>query len=165
MYLVPFFRLFPEVAEKETRTLTTFDNFDAVPPGEYALVESYCPDPACDCRRVMLNVFGAGQGRMLAAISYGFDRDEELAGPFLDMLNPQSEYAETLLEMVQKFVLSDRSYVARLESHYRLVKEAAADPSHPIHERLRQLEEGPEEKPARRRKRKAGLRRRRRRRR
>ncbi len=29
------------------------------------------------------------------------------------------------------------AYVARLESHYRQVKQAAADPDHPIHEVLK----------------------------
>ncbi len=140
MHLVPFYRLFPGLAEKETRTVTTFGDF-GLPADDYALVEYYCPDPECDCRRVMLNVFGRRQtaNHFLAAISYGFDRDDEDAGPFLDPLNPQSEHAEALLDLVEEVVLSDQNYVARLESHYRQVKEATADPSHPVHERLREL--------------------------
>ncbi len=50
----------------------------------------------------MLNVVGQQQMQKgyLAAISFGFDRDDEMVGPFLDPLNPQSEYAETFLELV-----------------------------------------------------------------
>ena len=89
MYLIPFVQLFPEQAMAETRTITT-QGHPVLPDDEYALVESYCTDPACDCRRVMLNVLPRRQGKrgFLAAISFGFDRDEEMAGPFLDPLNP-----------------------------------------------------------------------------
>ena len=45
------------MAERETRTVTVQEgNPWGVPGDEYALVESYCTDPGCDCRRVMLNV-------------------------------------------------------------------------------------------------------------
>jgi len=79
----------------------------------------------------MLNVAGRTQNRMLAAISFGFDRADEMAGPFLDPLNEQSEYAPALLDLAADVVLADPAYVARLEAHYRMVKEAAADPRHP----------------------------------
>jgi len=140
LYLVPFHHLFPDIGLKETRKITTFGDF-GLPADEYALLEYYCPDPECNCRRVMLNVVGRRQqaDHFLASISYGFDREDEFAGPFLDPLNPQSEYAGILLDLVERYVLSDPDYVARLEAHYRMVKEATADPSHPVQERLRQL--------------------------
>ena len=77
----------------ETRTITIIRGKGDLPEGTYGLVESFCPDPGCDCRRVMLNVVGKElpERGYLATISYGFDRDEEMAGPFLDPLNPQSE--------------------------------------------------------------------------
>jgi hypothetical protein len=118
--LVPFVRLFPQQAPAETRVLTTF-SCDGLPDDTYGLLESYCTDPSCDCRRVMLHVAARHQGTILAAISYGFDRDAPHAGPFLDPLNPQSAYAGTLLELVQE-VLADPAYTARLEAHYAQVK-------------------------------------------
>ena len=141
MYLIPFYVVEPELAERETRTITIFEPHDDLPPGTYALIESYCPDPACECRRVMLNVMSeeSPQRGYLASISYGFDRDEELAGPFLDGLNPQSEYAESLLELVSDWVLRDPRYLRRLERHYQLVKQAAADPSHPAYHEIQQV--------------------------
>ena len=125
MTLTPFVRLFPAQAMAETRVLTILSH-DVLPGDEYALLESFCVDPDCDCRRVMLNVVGRRQQArgFLASISFGFDRDDDLAGPFLDPLNPQSEYAEALFELVAA-VLADPTYVARLETHYHQVKQAA----------------------------------------
>jgi hypothetical protein len=124
--LALFLEFFPEQAEAETRTVTVVGH-SLLPDDEYALVEAYCPDPQCDCRRVMLNVAGRQQLKrgFLASVGYGFDRAGEFAGPFLDPLNPQSEYADALLDLVRQ-VLADPAYVARLESHYRQVKQVAA---------------------------------------
>lgn len=139
MYLVPFLIVEPELAVKETRVLTLLESFRGVPAGSYGLIEFYCPDPKCDCRRVLLNVAEENQpGEFVASIGYGFDREEETAGPFLDPLNPQSPYAEELLELLRLRILSDPSYVARLERHYHLVKQAASEPEHPAYERLQE---------------------------
>ncbi len=137
MSMMLFHSFFPEQAEAETRTIT-LRGYASIPDGEYALVELYCMDPACDCRRVMLNVISRRQGHV-ATINYGFDRQSEMAGPFLDPLNPQSRYAKELLEAVSQFVLSDPAYVERLEAHYRKIKQALADTKHPIHHTLARL--------------------------
>jgi hypothetical protein len=158
MSLVPFSRFFPELALAETRVLT-IRNHNLLPDDEYALVEFYCPDPTCDCRRVILNVIArhvAGQDT-LAAISFAFDRDAEFAGPSLDLPNLQTFYAEALLELVTSYLEREPVYVARLESHYRQVKQAVADPDHPIHEVIKRLSAEREKglkRPRRRRKRK-----------
>ena len=130
-----------EQATAETRTITT-QNHALLPDDKYALVEAYCPDPTCDCRRVMLNVLPRHQTTedYLAAIGFGFDRDGEMAGPYLDPLNSQSRHAEALLEIVGAMLETDTAYVARLESHYRQVKQATADPAGPTHVTLEQLE-------------------------
>jgi hypothetical protein len=150
MYLVPLVQLFPEKAKAETRTITT-RGYPGLPDDEYALVEACCPDPTCHCRRVMLNVLSRRRGH-LASISFGFDRDGEMAGPFLDPLNPQSQYSQVLLDLVETQILADPAYVARLESHYRQVKRAAADPTHPVYKKLKRLGVKDKDRPARRRK-------------
>lgn len=126
--LVPFVRLFPQQAMAESRVFIT-SGHPRLPDDEYGLVELYCADAACTCRRVMINVAGRRRKELLASISFGFDRDAELAGPFLDPLNPQSSYAGVLLDLVAE-VLADPAYVSRLQAHYFQVKGAAADPIH-----------------------------------
>lgn len=138
--MIPFYIVEPELAVKETRVLNLLVPQGELPVGSYGLLEFYCPDPKCDCWRVMLNVVEEKDlGCLLACISYGFDRDEEDAGPFLDPLNPQSANAEELLRLVETAVLSDSRYVSRLERHYTLVKQAASDPEHPAYERLQKV--------------------------
>jgi hypothetical protein len=132
--MVPFVRLFPQQGMAETRTLTIRGSA-ILPDDEYGLLESYCVDPGCNCRRVMINVASRSQQAILASISYAFDRDDEFAGPFLDPLNPQSRYADVLLDVVEK-VLADPAYVARLENHYNQVKRAMSDPTHPSQKML-----------------------------
>ncbi len=138
MYLAPFVAVFREQGRKETRVMTIRGS-PGLPDDEYALFEGYCTDPKCDCRRVMLNVVGHNQGdRPLASISFGFDRGADMAGPYVDPLNPRSRYADVLLRLVTE-VLADPAYVVRLESHYRQFKRAAADPDDPAYETLRRI--------------------------
>jgi hypothetical protein len=130
MSLVPLFQIDSALAARETYSFEVTGHRE-LPDGQYGIVEAYCPDPACDCRRVMLNVvarrdFERGKFAPLAAISYGFDREAEHAGPFLDPLNRQSKHADFLLEIVKR-VLAKPEYVARLERHYRLVKSSAVE--------------------------------------
>jgi hypothetical protein len=144
-HLVPFVQIEPDLAVKETRTATLFESRDGIPAGTYGLIESYCPDPNCDCRRAMLNVVEQNRPtHFLASVGYGFDRDAEDAGPYLDPLNEQCLYARALMGLVEDVALNDPSYVARLERHYDLVKQAAVDPAHPAYETLRRATEDDE---------------------
>jgi len=150
-YLVPFAYLFPEQGLAETRVITTH-GYPSLPDDEYALVEYYCVNPKCDCRRVLLNVLPRRQMAKgyMAYISFGFDRKAKFAGPFLDPLNPQSQYAQVLLDMVIALVLdADPAYIARLEAHYRQIKQAVADPTHPVQRLLAQLEAKDKKQPRR----------------
>jgi len=138
MYLTPFAAVFREQGQKKCRVIST-RGYPGLPDDEYALSEAYCSDPKCDCRRVMLNVTGRHRGgRYLASISFGFDRDAEMADPFLDPLNRQSQYADALFRLVAQ-VLADPAYTERLESHYRQFKHATADPQDPAYETIRRI--------------------------
>ncbi len=61
-----------------------------------------------------------------------------MAGPFLDPLNPGSQYANVLFPLVTQ-VLADPAYVARLESPSHQFKRAAADPQDPAYETIRRI--------------------------
>ena len=51
MPFVPFHEAFPDLAKRETRTFTILEARE-LPAANYALVEMYCDEPGCDCRRV-----------------------------------------------------------------------------------------------------------------
>ncbi len=132
----PFHELFPDVAEEETRTLITF-NHPELPADEYALMEAYCNEPGCDCRRVFFNVGSRRRQKIEAVIAYGWESKKfyanwlgfddtnvlkELKGPALNTTSPQTELAPALLREVRR-VLQDKHYVDRLKRHYRMFKE------------------------------------------
>lgn len=128
--LCPFHELFPEQGMNECRVLHVMRH-ERIPRDDYALVEYYCIDPGCDCRRVLLRAMSKATREYVAAISFAFDRRSKNAGPLLDPVNEQSSYARDLLNAVAN-VLSDPDYVARLEAHYRQVKRAIAAPTREV---------------------------------
>ncbi len=132
--MIPFYSKFPELAVKETRTVMLRGD-DDLPDGEYGFIEFYCDEPACDCRRVVVNVMTPHTGATVwATMSFGWEslqfyqdrlgylEDATVAkGPSLDPLNAQTKYAPALLRLF-RFVLTDDTYVERLKSHYHLLK-------------------------------------------
>lgn len=133
----PFFERFGELAWKETRSVTVFENHPALLADEYGLIELYCNEEACDCRRVMLDVVSRKRNKSVAVVAYGWENAafyarwlgrndpkiiEELQRPELNPGSPQSKLATAALELV-KDVLNDQNYVARIQRHYKLFKE------------------------------------------
>jgi len=144
MSFEPFYEKFRDLAIKETRNITIFEGHPTLPADDYGLVELYCNDENCDCRRVIFNVLSKNCDEYVAVIGYGWEsadfywqwtiRDDpevvqELQGPVLNPLSPQSELAPALLELMRELVLKDPAYVARLERHYQMFKEKV-DPKH-----------------------------------
>jgi hypothetical protein len=142
MFYQPFPELFPEIAEKETRVLVILKNHPELPADEYALIESYCNEPGCDCRRVFLNVASKRRQKIEAVITFGWESKKfyakwlgfddpgvlkELKGPALNSTSPQSELAPALLRQIATYVLQDKNYVERLKRHYHMFKEALGD--------------------------------------
>lgn len=140
----PFFVKFHDLAIRETRSITIFEGHPTLPADEYGLVESYCNDENCDCRRVIFNVFSKNRNDYVAVIGYGWESADfyrqwtsrkepesikELQEPVLNPLSPQSELAPALLELMRELVLKDQAYVARLNRHYQMFKKKV-DPKH-----------------------------------
>lgn len=101
------------------------------------MVEMYCDEPGCDCRRVFFMVISSVTERPEAVIGYGWesadfyakwlgdddpDTIDDLKGPSLNLLSPQSELAPAILRMVEN-VLRDVSYVERLKRHYKMFRD------------------------------------------
>src|SRR5262245_2885904 len=139
--MAPFYTLFHELAHHETR-FWVVTHHESLPDGEYGLVEFFCNEPECDCRRVILQVETAEPDhRVWASINYGWERPSyyarwagvpvsaarQHARATLDTLNPQSPHAFTFLWMFREMIVQDRPYALRLRRHYRLFKRALMD--------------------------------------
>jgi len=149
------YELLPELAMKETRSITLFPrNPYGLPPGNYGLVEQYCNEEGCDCRRVLLNVMSDVTMGSVAVIAYGWesmdfyakwfgikkmdikqmdelekDSVKKFKGPCLNLFSSQSEFAPAVMQMVIDCVLKDEKYVDRLKRHYMLFR-AIIDEKH-----------------------------------
>ena len=117
MFYQPFHELFPAIAEKETRTLTVFNNHPELPADEYGSRQ----------RQKIEAVIAYGwESQKFYANWLGFDDADvlkELKGPALNTASPQSELAPALLKQIAH-ILQDRHYVDRLKRHYRMFKDA-----------------------------------------
>ena len=134
-----FHEHFPDLAERETRIIELSDShpFNGVPPGEYGLLEAFCNEKDCDCRRVMWMVSSVREKLTVAVVACGWRSArlyknwfgtgdpvivqkivEEMRGPILNMASSQSPYAPAILDMLTKFILTDKTYMARVKRHY-----------------------------------------------
>ncbi len=144
----PFHDLFLEIARRETRSIPIGRGTEfGLPPGRYTLIELYCADGGCDCRRVFLQVVSSAIDRPLAVIAFGWESDafyarwardddpeviHELKGPILNMASDQSNLADAILRMVSAIPLRDASYVDQLKTHYRLFRDAVDGATSPF---------------------------------
>ena len=77
MPYVLFHDYYPDIAEQETRTITVLENSSwNLPPAHYSLLEMYCDEPGCDCRRVFLYVMSSLTEQVVAVIAYGWENPE-----------------------------------------------------------------------------------------
>ena len=146
MSYLPLYNVLPEIADRETRVMTIQNSNSRLPSGSYALVEMYCDDVNCDCRRVVLYVISPPRFKdPVAIIVYGWESVdfymnkftdtrkrksgeydarlvEEMKGPCLNSFSPQSKYAPEILKLVKEYAINDDIYVDRLKEHYRLFR-------------------------------------------
>jgi hypothetical protein len=143
-----FQELFPETALTETRTAKIPVGNSWLPADEYGLLEAYCDEEDCDCRRVFFNVISRKRNDLVAVVAYGWESEafytkwyggepdneiellaiQEMRGLVLNDASPQSELAPAILKLVTH-LLTDPAYEARIKRHYRIFKEKV-DPKH-----------------------------------
>ena len=118
-----FHNRFPEVAERETRTVIVIDFSDFnLPPAHYSFLEMFCDEPGCDCRRVFFSVVSSLQKDIQAVIAWGWEEREfyikwmgdddpciinDLIGPALNLTSQQSNLAPALLNLFRNVLLQD----------------------------------------------------------
>ena len=144
----PFSDTHRELAMRETRLLTVSRLDVGVPPGDYLFVETFCKGKACDCRRVMFQVFDRPPGNCgdfgdqpVLIIGYGWEPssfyqswvgDPEIAkamkGPQVDPNSPLCPFGRALLELFQMTCLRSEDYLERVARHYWLFKETRGMP-------------------------------------
>ena len=134
-----FHDYFPDLAERETRVIHVRppSPFPNVPPDDYALLEMFCTDEGCDCRRVMWTVVADRKKSTVAVVAHGWgsarfyqkwyganDADivREMQGPVLNLASPQAPYAPAILHMLSRIVLTDQPYLQRVKRHYTLFR-------------------------------------------
>jgi hypothetical protein len=138
MPFVAFHELCPDVARRETRTVSVLPAAKlGVPAGDYQFIEMYCDERGCDCRRVFFTVLSSTQQQVQAVIAWGWEdrafytrwlgindphMAREMQGPILNLGSPQSENAEALLELARQVLLVDPVYVERIKRHYALFR-------------------------------------------
>jgi SEC-C motif-containing protein len=143
MPFTPFHFKFPEIADKEIRSFEFLKDVKTpkrikIPKGNYRILEYYCDEPDCDCRRVFLNVLSEETREILAVISFGWESEKFYAkwmndgnatigrdyiGPMLVPDSKQSEYAPGLLKIVERMLDHDPDYVKLLQRHYNMFRE------------------------------------------
>ena len=141
-----FHDLFPELAERETRSITVFDedSVTGLPPGRYTFYEMFCNEPGCDCRRVFLYVVASFRQGPEAVIAWGWetpayyadwlgDDDPEgiadMIGPCQNDLSPRTELADHLIDLFRNWLLRDEAYVERVKRHYDLFRTSIDGPA------------------------------------
>ncbi len=142
--MIAFHSVLPDVAAREVRFVRTNAFPEALgaglPADEYAFLEFYCEDLACDCRRVFIQVVAQNQpGKVFASINYGWEPKSfyekriawdrkaarSLVRGMLDPINAQSPFSEFFLKVFQDIVLDDE-YRLRLARHSGMLREAIA---------------------------------------
>jgi hypothetical protein len=134
-----FHSLFPEVAERETRTVTVVHRLHFnLPPARYAFLEMFCDERGCDCRRVLFSVLSSLHKDVQAVIAWGWEEKEfyvkwlgdndpivieELKGPALNLASPQANLAPALLDLFREVLLQDTPYLERVKRHYAMFRE------------------------------------------
>lgn len=136
MGYAPFHDYFIEVAKNETRSFFIVENGNVI-DDRFALFELYCNDRNCDCRRVMFYVYSEKQKKNVAVIGFGWEPEkyyrkwcpalrkediEEMIGPSLNSMSPQSEMAPVILDHVKSILEKDRNYVDRIIRHYNMFR-------------------------------------------
>jgi hypothetical protein len=147
MPMIPFMERFPDLAARETRSVSVSGR-DDIPDGDYGFLELFCDEPGCDCRRVMIDVLRADTelNKIWATINYGWESiafykqwagssvtAANSKGPFLDPMNPQTPYSPALLNLF-RLLLESPDYASRIQTHYQIFRQTL-DKDHPNNNR------------------------------
>jgi len=136
MRMIKFGEQFQDVAVRQTVLLCIDPPRKQFSVKDYVLLEYYCDEPDCDCRRVVLDVVSSDQpGRIFASIHFGWENSafyrkwaqtpadaRLLKQGVLDPTVLHCDWADLLLDHVREEVLANPKAVARFKKHYAMLK-------------------------------------------
>lgn len=117
----------------------TLKGAPGLPDGQYSLVDCYCADPDCDCRKVMIQVHHDQQ--YVALINYGWEpiafykkwygaekidlqTVDEMKGPSVDISSPNLVDPDAIIDFFRHIL--DERYRNVLATNYRNFKRSMA---------------------------------------
>ncbi len=105
-----------------------------LPDGDYRFVDTYCTDPACDCRKTMILVYR--NDMHVSTINFGWESaafyadwmgseegDEmssNMSGASIDITSPDGVSPQGMVAFFQ--ALLDENWIAKFKAHYDGVK-------------------------------------------
>lgn len=139
---IPFGVRHFEESQKEIMTLVIKENKFGVQLGIYPVLENYCIEKECDCRKAMLNIYNLKNSQIMATIGYGWEDQgyyikwygaddsfiKEIVGSYLEPGGIQSEQADIFLELWRDLILKNHEYRDQIRRHYNLFKEGIGLP-------------------------------------
>lgn len=130
---LPLTVIVPELDNKDVKTIILTEDKNGLRTGSYKLIENFCADRHCDCRKVMIN-FVNDKNEILATMGFGWEgvkyyekwiKDkklaQEMAGVYLEKDGIQTEHSRECLRLLKR-VLKDLHYVNCLRRHYKQFK-------------------------------------------
>ena len=134
-----FHTLFPDAAERETRSIMVLPESNlGLPACSYSFLEMFCDEPGCDCRRVFFTVVSSDRKNIEAVVAWGWENRnfyrkwlkygseidvDCLKGPILNPGSQQSELAPMILNLVNDILLRDQRYIKRIKKHYSMFRQ------------------------------------------
>ena len=130
---LPLVVIVPELDGKDVKTIVLTEDKNGLRAGSYKLIENFCADRQCDCRKVMINLVN-DKNEILATMGFGWEgikyyekwiNDKKLAqemtGAYLEKDGIQTEHSRECLRLFKK-VLKDLYYVNCFRRHYKQFK-------------------------------------------
>ncbi|MDT8441211.1 MAG: hypothetical protein RQ723_06090 [Desulfuromonadales bacterium] len=118
--MIPYQALFPQ-AREGAMTLDLPSKVGKVKAGLYHFVEMYCAEKGCDCRRLVLMVLDE-KNKDVAFIEFGFDPDDDYAGPDLSPFSEQTARAKGLLAIFVDAINDNADWLEDMYRRYKQVR-------------------------------------------
>lgn len=115
----------------QIRTVTLADSGE-LPGGDYSLLDLYCTDPKCDCRKTIIQIIH--NGRHVSTVDYGWEDPRyyakwarlddamirEMSGLSLDFMSPNLIDPDATLSLMNH--LLDDQWINRIKATYKAVR-------------------------------------------